>query len=175
MPELIRARGGDGRYVIALPGSWTIVPLESNRAMTAAVSALVKEYLGRDDRRAGLRRELHERFLGMAREACDGGIEFLALAPELVTGVPFGGALTARTIAWPADAEPLTTAARTVGSADREFAGHVERMIAVDYVVPSTGSDTTALVLAFSVPAATVPVDALLPLFDTIVEAVAWV
>jgi len=171
VPEIVRSRGGD--YVVALPGSWTIIPL-ANRVETAnAVSALVTGYVGRDDRRAQLRRVLREHVLGLAREARTADIEFLAVAPELVPGVPFGGALTTRTLPWPADAGPLTQPVRTVSSGDRESAGHVERMISVDYVVPTPVG--AGLLLAFSVPEATVSAEAILPLFDTIVEAISWV
>ncbi len=86
---------------LALPGTWADLPLHDDEALKQRVSALVKQRVGRDDRRAMLRREVREQLMGSAQRARESGAFALHMALELVPGVPFAATLLLALERWP--------------------------------------------------------------------------
>lgn len=181
-------------YVLALPGTWTYLPLDDDAAFQAQSRALLRRQLGRDDRKARLRRALRDELARAAASARDIGSETLAVAVELAEGVPFGAALTTTTVPWPADAGPeqLPPMERLVagfaeldavpcgdGLAVRRTAEHSATVdgqeataLAVDYLTPTPHG--SLLVIAFSVPVWEMPSELAVQLFDAVVSTLAW-
>jgi hypothetical protein len=87
---------------IVLPGSWAVIPLTTAEAGERRVSALIKKQLGRNDRLAGLRRELRESINMSVREAVDLGAVGLAVSLEILPGIPFPASLLILPLDWPA-------------------------------------------------------------------------
>lgn len=86
---------------IVLPGSWAVIPLTTAAAGERRVSALIKKQLGRNDRLAGLRRELRESINESVREAVDIGAVGLAISLEILPGIPFPASLVILPLDWP--------------------------------------------------------------------------
>ena len=86
---------------IVLPGSWAVIPLTTAAAGERRVSALIKKQLGRNDRLAGLRRELRESINESVREAVDIGAVGLAISLEILPGIPFPASLVLLPLDWP--------------------------------------------------------------------------
>lgn len=182
------------RYVLALPGTWVYLPLDDDAALEAQSRALLRRQVGRDDRKARLRRALKDELTRAAASAKNAGSESLALALELAEGVPFGAALTTTTVSWPVDAgsERLPPMERLVagfpeldavpcgdGLAVRRTAersatvdGQESTALAVDYLTPTPHG--SLLVIAFSVPVWELPSELAVQLFDAIVSSLAW-
>lgn len=89
---------------VVLPGSWAVIPLTSAAAGERRVSALIKKQLGRNDRLAGLRRELRESINESVREAVEIGAVGLAISLEILPGIPFPASLVLLPLDWPATA-----------------------------------------------------------------------
>ncbi|SFN93313.1 hypothetical protein [Mycetocola miduiensis] len=89
---------------IVLPGSWAVIPLTTAEAGERRVSALIKKQLGRNDRLAGLRRELRESINMSVREAVDLGAVGLAISLEILPGIPFPASLLILPLDWPTTA-----------------------------------------------------------------------
>lgn len=89
---------------IVLPGSWAVIPLTTVEAGEKRVSALIKKQLGRNDRLAGLRRELRESINTSVREAVDLGAVGLAISLEILPGIPFPASLLILPLDWPSTA-----------------------------------------------------------------------
>lgn len=89
---------------IVLPGSWAVIPLTTAEAGERRVSALIKKQLGRNDRLAGLRRDLRESINASVREAVDLGAVGLAISLEILPGIPFPASLLLLPLDWPSTA-----------------------------------------------------------------------
>lgn len=87
---------------MVFPGSWAVIPLSSAETAERRASALIKKQLGRNDRLAGLRRELREGINESVREAIDLGAVGLAISLEILPGIPFPASLLILPLDWPA-------------------------------------------------------------------------
>ena len=94
-----------GHFRLVLPGQWAHVPLGSEDVTTAFARRLVRERVGRDDRLARVRRDAVEQVTDAAAKAREAGAHTLAIALEIVPGVPFAASLLGRDVPWP-DSSP---------------------------------------------------------------------
>ena len=86
---------------VILPGTWADIPLYDAASTNAAISALLKRQVGRNDRLATRRRDAKQRLAEMARDARDINAVTLALSMEILPGVPFPASLMADYREWP--------------------------------------------------------------------------
>ncbi|NLF05322.1 MAG: hypothetical protein GX593_10040 [Actinomycetales bacterium] len=96
-----------GHIRFVLPGAWANVPLVEPDQTRKFVQRLVQERVGRDDRLASVRREVTRQMCDTAAKAHASGAHTLALALEIVPGVPFAASMVARDAPWPDDV-PVT-------------------------------------------------------------------
>ena len=87
---------------VILPGTWADIPLDDAASTDAAISALVKRQVGRNDRLATLRRNAKQRLAEVARDAREANAVMLALSLDILPGVPFPASLMADYREWPA-------------------------------------------------------------------------
>jgi len=88
-------------YSLVLPGTWAVIPLFSAEDTKRQVTRLVRAQMGRADRLAQQRRELTKELLETARRAREAGSTVMYLALEILTGIPFPGALLVGDVDWP--------------------------------------------------------------------------
>ena len=91
----------DQTYSIILPGTWAVIPLQDEAAMTKRIVAMVKKQVGGGDRAARIRRQTRDEFVKTAQQARDAGATSFALSLELMPGIPFPAALLSTVEAWP--------------------------------------------------------------------------
>ncbi|MEC5185956.1 hypothetical protein RCH12_003435 [Cryobacterium sp. MP_3.1] len=94
----------DQTFSIILPGTWAVIPLQDEVAMTKRIVALVKKQVGGGDRAARLRRQTRDEFVKTAQQARDAGAISFALSMELLPGVPFPAAMITTVETWPVSA-----------------------------------------------------------------------
>ncbi len=94
-----------GHIRIVLPGAWAAVPLVDPEGTRKFAQRLVRERVGRDDRLAKVRREATEQLCATADKARAAMAHTLAIALEIVPGVPFAASMVGRDVAWPAGPE----------------------------------------------------------------------
>jgi hypothetical protein len=81
-------------YDFALPGSWSELPVDDERACDAAIDQIVARAVGRRDQDVRARQELRARFRTAAARARTAGATRLHLCDELMPGVPLPASLT---------------------------------------------------------------------------------
>lgn len=180
-------------YSLVLPGTWAVIPLFSAEETKRQVTRLVRAQMGRADRLAQQRRELTKELLETARRAQDAGSTVMYLALEILTGVPFPGALLVGDVDWP-DGTSLpiedldaALAAFTDGTVVQHRMGPVSRVIEIGE--QQIGETTTPTLRAqFRVPypdlgrllqftvSAPMMVDAEIwaELFDQMIDSLTW-
>jgi len=94
-----------GHLRMVLPGEWAHVPLADPEVTRAFAQRLVKARVGRDDRLASVRRDAVTQLCETADKARATGAHTLAVALELVPGVPFSASMVGRDAKWPSDLE----------------------------------------------------------------------
>lgn len=177
---------------IILPGTWANIPLDDAGASDAAISALVKRQVGRNDRLATMRRDAKQQLAVVARDAREAEAVLLALSLEILPGVPFPASLMADYRAWP-DGEDERTVADGLklllpqgellefesGVAVRSFRRAVIRPgstaipdIKLEYFVCMPSGEQTLHVVA-DVPIECEP-EVIATLFDAIVDSIRW-
>jgi len=92
-----------GHIRLVLPGAWANVPLDDPEGTRRFAQRLVRERVGRDDRLAQVRREAVAQLCETADKARASGSHTLAIALEIVPGVPLAASMVARDVAWPDD------------------------------------------------------------------------
>jgi hypothetical protein len=103
---------------IILPGSWAVIPLQGLDQASSRISALIKKQLGRNDRLAGMRRELKQSLIESVKEALDIGAVGLAISLEILPGVPFPASLVILPLDWsPTESDSTGTAAQRLMAA----------------------------------------------------------
>lgn len=180
---------------IVLPGSWAVIPLTSVHAGEQRVSALIKKQLGRNDRLAGLRRELRESINTSVREAVDLGAVGLAISLEILPGIPFPASLLILPLDWPSTVHPADASqaqrllAAYPGSelvdekAERPIARRHEMVtttyedessqdLKINYWLP-VGDGSSIVRVYVKAPMAHTP-SLWLDLFDTIIGSLGW-
>lgn len=85
---------------IILPGSWAVIPLQGVDQASSRINALIKKQLGRNDRLAGMRRELKQSLIESVKEALDIGAVGLAISLEILPGIPFPASLVILPLDW---------------------------------------------------------------------------
>lgn len=183
-----------GLIRIVLPGEWANIPLADAEVTRKFVSRLVRERVGRDDRLASVRRDAVGQLCDTADKARATRAHTLAIALEIVPGVPFAASMVARDSPWPT-AEPVVEPAPTAperlalafpaaevvelpaGLAARwreagVIQGHEEQTtsVSVEYRIPRPDSDDL-LHIRFTGPDVGIP-DVIVQLFDAIAGSV---
>lgn len=102
-------------FAIVLPGAWVTLPLDDQPMLERQISSVVKRRVGRDDRLARVRRDAKERLRDMAAAAAAAGAFRVALALEILPGIPFPAAMVFDYAAWP----PTAPAADAAEPAER--------------------------------------------------------
>lgn len=92
-----------GHIRVVLPGAWANVPLPDAETTRAFAQRLVRDRVGRDDRLASVRRDAVNQLCDTADKARASGSHTLAIALEIVPGVPFAASMVARDTPWPSD------------------------------------------------------------------------
>ncbi|MBO9554708.1 hypothetical protein [Cellulomonas sp.] len=82
------------RVGLVVPSSWWTVPLADEEARRRSISMLVDRQVGRDDRKAGLRRELRTELAGAAETAATAGGILMAVSTMTVDGLPVPATMT---------------------------------------------------------------------------------
>ena len=183
----------DQTYSIILPGTWAVIPLQDEAAMTKRIVAMVKKQVGGGDRAARLRRQTRDEFVKTAQQARDAGATSFALSLELMPGIPFPAAMLSTTESWPvlASAElgladRLRAAlpgavlleqqsgpvARESESAPQRVGGEKVPSLRVVYWVPRPHQDDL-LRVTISAPMVESP-ELFTELFDAIVDSITW-
>ncbi len=189
-PGAVTAR--TDRMSIVLPGTWAGIPLDDEKSSDAAISTLIRQRVGRDDRLVTVRRDARDRLREVAREAREAGVAQLALSLEILPGVPFPASFVTEYRAWPRAEDATDVGARLrallpegelmeleSGLAVRTWAATTIRPGTQDipdvkleyFVVVPRGDELLHLV-------ADVPVDCdaelVATLFDAIVDSIRW-
>lgn len=86
---------------IVLPGAWLTLPMDDPATLERQIASVVKRRVGRDDRLARLRRDAKEQLRKMAADAAAAGAFRVAMALEILPGVPFPAAMVFDYCAWP--------------------------------------------------------------------------
>ena len=86
---------------IVLPGAWSTLPLDDPEGLERQIASVVKRRVGRDDRLARVRRDAKEQLRSMATAAAAAGAFRVALALEILPGVPFPAAMVFDYATWP--------------------------------------------------------------------------
>lgn len=183
----------DQTYSIILPGTWAVIPLQDETAMTKRIVAMVKKQVGGGDRAARLRRQTRDEFVKSAEQARDAGATSFALSLELMPGIPFPAAMLSTIESWPvlASAEldladRLRAAlpgavlleqqngpvARESESAQQRVGGEKVPSLRVVYWLPRPHSDDL-LRITISAPMVESP-ELFTELFDAIVDSITW-
>lgn|GEM_PF-584853 len=82
------------RVGLVVPSSWWTVPLADEEARRRSIAMLVDRQVGRDDRKAGLRRELRTDLAGAAESAATAGGILMAVSTMTVDGLPVPATMT---------------------------------------------------------------------------------
>lgn len=183
----------DQTYSIILPGTWAVIPLQDEAAMTKRIVAMVKKQVGGGDRAARLRRQTRDEFVKTAQQARDAGATSFALSLELMPGIPFPAAMISTVEDWPvlaaADldlAKRLRVAqpgavlleqqngpvARQVETAQQRVGGQQVPSLRVVYWLPRPHSKDL-LRITISAPMVESP-ELFTELFDAIVDSITW-
>jgi acetyl esterase/lipase len=183
----------DRTYSIILPGTWAVIPLQDEAAMTKRIVAMVKKQVGGGDRAARMRRQTRDEFVKTAQQARDAGATSFALSFELMPGVPFPAALLSTVESWPvlasaelSVADRLRAAvpgavllehqsgpvARQAESAQQRVGQEKVPSLRVVYWVPRPHNDDL-LRVTISAPMVDSP-ELFTELFDAIVDSIAW-
>jgi hypothetical protein len=183
----------DRTYSIILPGTWAVIPLQDEAAMTKRIVAMVKKQVGGGDRAARMRRQTRDEFVKTAQQARDAGATSFALSLELMPGVPFPAALLSTVESWPvlasaelSVADRLRAAvpgavllehqsgpvARQAESAQQRVGQEKVPSLRVVYWVPRPHNDDL-LRVTISAPMVDSP-ELFTELFDAIVDSIAW-
>jgi hypothetical protein len=85
----------DAGYSIVFPGTWSVIPLETDEIMKTVIGRIVKKQVGVADRLARTRRMMIEELLTTAQRSRDAGAHSMHLSLEILPGVPFPAALIA--------------------------------------------------------------------------------
>lgn len=180
---------------IVLPGSWAVIPLQNIDRATSRISALIKKQMGKNDRLAGLRRELRQSLTESVKEAIDIGAVGLAVSLEILPGVPFPASLVILPLDWPrTETEPTASVAQRLlaahpgselidGSETRPIVRRHELVtttyetetskdLRINYWLPVADGSSLARVYVKAPMAHTPPL--WLELFDTIVGSLGW-
>ena len=180
---------------IILPGSWAVIPLQGLDQATSRISALIKNQLGRNDRLAGMRRELKQSLIESSKEALDIGAVGLAVSLEILPGVPFPASLVILPLDWPrTETEPTASVAQRLlvahpgselidNSEERPIVRRHEVVtttyetqtsqdLKINYWLPVADGSSLARVY-IKAPMAHTP-ELWLELFDTIVASLGW-
>ena len=181
---------------LILPGSWAVIPLQGIDQATSRISALIKKQLGRNDRLAGMRRELKQSLIESVKEAHDIGAVGLAISLEILPGIPFPASLVILPLDWPrTETEPTASVAQRLlaahpgselvdSSEDRPMVRRHELVtttyetesskdLKINYWLPVGDGSSLARVYV-KAPMAHTP-ELWLELFDTIVGSLGWV
>lgn len=90
-----------GHVRLVLPGDWAMVPLTDEEATQRFARRIVRARVGQDDRLARVRREVTQNVCETAATARRAGAHTLAVALDIVPGVPFAASLLGRDVPWP--------------------------------------------------------------------------
>ncbi|MGO4783445.1 hypothetical protein [Cryobacterium sp. W22_MBD10_FK3] len=183
----------DQTYSIILPGTWAVIPLQDEAAMTKRIVAMVKKQVGGGDRAARLRRQTRDEFVKTAKQARDAGATSFALSLELMPGIPFPAAMLSTTETWPvlasaelSPADRLRAAlpgavlldqqsgpvARESESAQQRVGSEKVPSLRVVYWIPRPHADDL-LRITISAPMVESP-ELFTELFDAIVDSITW-
>ncbi|PXA68693.1 hypothetical protein [Cryobacterium arcticum] len=183
----------DQTYSIILPGTWAVIPLQDETAMTKRIVAMVKKQVGGGDRAARIRRQTRDEFVKTAQQARDAGATSFALSLELMPGIPFPAALLSTIEPWPlfasaelGVADRLRAAlpgavlleqqsgpvAREAETAKQRVGGATVPSLRVVYWVPRPHQDDL-LRVTISAPMVESP-ELFTELFDAIVDSITW-
>ena len=180
---------------LILPGSWAVIPLQGVDQATSRISALIKKQLGRNDRLAGMRRELKQSLIESVKEALDIGAVGLAISLEILPGIPFPASLVILPLDWPrTETEPTASVTQRLlaaypgselvdDSEERPMVRRHERVtttsetesskdLKINYWLPVADGSSLARVYV-KAPMAHTP-ELWLELFDTIVGSLGW-
>lgn len=108
-----------GHIRMVLPGEWAHVPLADAETTRAFAQRLVKARVGRDDRLASVRRDAVTQLCETADKARASGSHTLAVALELVPGVPFAASMVGRDAKWPSDLDAGEPGSEEIEPAER--------------------------------------------------------
>ena len=182
-----------GHLRIVLPGEWASIPLEDPEVTRKFAQRLVRTRVGRDDRLAAARREAVAQVCDAADKAREFEAHTLAIALEIVPGVPFPASMVGRDLPWPLEEDPaeyLTLPERLARSFEKaeivelpsgpagrwREAGVLQAgeqqtsSVSVEYRIPRPDSDEL-LHLRFTAPDSGIP-DIIAQLFDAIAVSV---
>lgn len=123
-----------GHIRVVLPGAWADVPLADPGTTRKFAQRLVRERIGRDDRLASVRRDAVVQLCDTADKARSSGCHTLAIALEIVPGVPFAASMVARDTPWPEDPGP-TGALEGDSAAEPDVAARLARTFPASQVV----------------------------------------
>jgi hypothetical protein len=93
-----------GDLTMVLPGTWASIPLDDPVQAKSLVAALVKRQVGRDDRLARTRREVRQELEEVVARGHAAGAFQMALALEILPGIPFSAAMFLDYGTWRGDA-----------------------------------------------------------------------
>lgn len=96
-----------GHIRVVLPGEWANIPLTDPESTRKFAQRLVRERVGREDRLASVRRDAVAQLCDAADKARASRSHTLAIALEIVPGVPFAASMVARDTPWPDDVDPV--------------------------------------------------------------------
>ncbi|PJI94967.1 hypothetical protein [Luteimicrobium subarcticum] len=142
----------EGRLGIVVPFEWWRVPLDDDASRTAAVAALVKRRLGRDDRAARMRRDVRDDLLRASEQAAAAGGRTMALIDMPVGDVQVTGTMVVYEL-------PGVTADRAVEDAVHRAEGVRAEVLRADLV----GGSAVRVVTATEIERTDAAGDPLLP------------
>jgi hypothetical protein len=182
-------------FAVVLPGDWVTLPLDDQPMLERQISTVVMRRVGRDDRLARLRRDAKEQLRTMAASAAAAGAFRVALALEILPGVPFPAAMVFDFASWPptagaADADDLTErlrlsfggfeilqlecgpTARSAEGAQLRVGSETTADVKIQYWVTSPNAEQL-LHITVDAPMAS-DTELYTDLFDAIVDSIRW-
>lgn len=90
-----------GDYVLVLPGTWSFIPMTDAEHVRRRVAQIVKQRMPKGDKVAKLRLESRRELERAALEALDNDATVMAMAFEILEGVPFAASVIGADADWP--------------------------------------------------------------------------